>query len=170
MRERTHIAIGTVAAAALAPWLRWGAVPFWLGASLTDADLYAYYVVRHRHLDPRRAVRYYHTLAGRRERARKLLHSPLAPAVALACARVWPGCAAFGAGVALHQLLDWYGGRPYRGMRRAIERRSAGACEVCGRREAALDLMEPRYSGPHADDGHDPASWQLLCRRCNEAT
>ncbi len=70
MRERTYIAVGTVAAAAIAPWLCWGAVPFWLSATLTDADLYAYYVVHYRHVDPRRAIRYYHTLGGVSGRAR----------------------------------------------------------------------------------------------------
>ena len=48
MRERTHLLTGAAAALALAPWLRRLSVPLWLGASFTDVDLYAYYVVRHR--------------------------------------------------------------------------------------------------------------------------
>ena len=53
MRLRKHIGTGGVIALALAPWLRWLSVPLWLGATFADADLYAYYVVRHRNLSVR---------------------------------------------------------------------------------------------------------------------
>jgi hypothetical protein len=99
MRERTHLLTGAAAALALAPWLRRLSIPLWLGASFTDVDLYAYYVVRHRDLSLRRAVRYYNTLTGRREHARKLLHHPLVPILALAGGRRCPALAAFGLGL-----------------------------------------------------------------------
>ena len=47
-------------------------------------------MVRHRNLSVRRAVRYDHTLTGRRERAAKLLHYPLVPMVAIAGVRRCP--------------------------------------------------------------------------------
>jgi len=185
MRERVHIAAGMAAALALAPWLRGRAAAFWLGASLTDADLYAYYVLRHRRLDPRAAVRYYNTLTGRREHARKVLHHPLAPLLALAAGRRAPAVAAFGAGVSLHLLLDAAGDVRYRRLRHALERRSGGHCEHCGRPQLSITSMEPHHwpdwpetarggSEDHGrrgrrEDQADLAAWRLLCRPCSEA-
>ena len=169
MRERAHFLTGAAAALALAPWLRRLSIPLWLGASFTDVDLYAYYVVRHRDLSLRRAVRYYNTLTGRRERARKLLHHPLVPLVALAGARRFPTLAACGAGMALHLVLDAYGKRRFKRLRRALERRSAGYCEACRERRGPIALMEPYYVGSRGGEDTDPASWRLLCRLCNEA-
>ncbi len=167
MKERTHVAAGTIAAVALAPWLRGRALALWLGASLADADLYAYYVARHRQLDPRRAVRYYNTLTGRRERARKLLHHPLVPLLALAAAPRSPAVAAFGAGLALHLALDLIGDRPYERLRRALERRSGGRCENCGRPQESIAAMEP-YHLASRGGRHDLDGWRLLCRPCSE--
>ncbi len=161
--------IGTVAALAAAPWLGGRAVPLWLGASLADADLYGYYVLRHRRLDPRAAVRYYNTLTGRRERARKVLHHPLVPLLALAAGRRAPALAAFGAGVGLHLLLDAAGDWPYQRRRRALERRSAGRCDECGQPQASIALMEPHYRGTRAGGRRALAAWLLLCRPCSEA-
>ena len=169
MRVRIHIMTGTAAALALAPWLRWLSIPLWLGASLTDVDLYAYYVMRHQHLSLRRAVRYYNTLAGRRERARKLLHHPVVPLIALAGGRRHPAIAAFGSGVALHLLLDAYGKRRFKRLRSVLAVRSAGRCEQCGARQTSPVLMEPRYVGSQSPRDTDPANWLLLCRPCNEA-
>jgi hypothetical protein len=169
MRERTHLLTGAAAALALAPWLRRLSVPLWLGASFTDVDLYAYYVVRHRDVSLRRAIRYYNTLTGRRERARKLLHNPLVPLLALAGARRFPTLAACGAGVALHLVLDAYGRRRFKRLRRALELRSAGYCDACREHQSSIALMEPYYVGSPGGDDTDPAAWRLLCRPCNEA-
>jgi hypothetical protein len=169
MRERTHLLTGAAAALALAPWLRQLSIPLWLGASFTDVDLYAYYVVRHRDISLRCAIRYYNTLAGRRERARKLLHHPLVPLVALAGARRFPTLAACGAGIALHLVLDAYGKRRFKRLRRALELRSAGYCEACRERQSSIALMEPSYVGARRSKDTDPASWHLLCGACNEA-
>jgi hypothetical protein len=168
MRERTHLLTGAATALALAPWLRWLSVPLWLGASFTDADLYAYYVVRHRDFSLRRAVRHYNTLTGRRERAFKFLHHPLVPLAALAAARRFPALAACGAGIALHLVLDGYGKRRFQRIRHALELRSAGYCEACQERQSPLALMEPCYVGVRGGGDTDLASWRLLCRSCNE--
>ena len=117
-------------------------------------------------------MRYYNTLAGRRERAVKMLHSPLAPLLALAVARRSPALAAFGAGALLHQLMDRAGKVPYLRMRRAIEARSGGLCEACGAPQSSLALMEPRFLSDEGKEGKasfDPARWRLLCRPCNAA-
>ncbi len=170
MRLRTHILTGTAAALALAPWWRWCSIPFWIGASLADADLYAYYVARHRRLSPRRAFRYYGTLAGRRERATKVLHHPLVPLVALAAMRRAPAVAALGAGIGLHLVLDRHHKNRFRRLRHMLELRSQGCCENCGRPQESVALMEDHYIGEgnrRAD--RDPAHWTLLCRPCNEA-
>ncbi len=163
------MASGAVAALALAPWLRLRVVPLWVGASLADVDLYAYYVARHRRLDPRQASAYYHTLTGRREKARKVLHHPLVPLLALSAARRSPAVAAFGAGLALHLLLDAAGKRPYRRLRRALEARGGGRCEGCGRPQESIALMEPNYLAPDGGDRHNLTLWRLLCRPCSEA-
>jgi hypothetical protein len=168
MRERTHLLTGAAAALALAPWLRRLSVPLWLGASFTDVDLYAFYVVRHRDLSLRRAFRYYHTLTGRREHTRKLLHHPLVPILALAGGRRCPALAAFGGGVAVHLMLDVYAKWRFKRLRHALELRAAGYCEACQERQSSLALMEPCYVGARGGDHADPASWRLLCRSCNE--
>src|SRR5436190_356294 len=147
MRVRIHIMTGTAAALALARWLRWLSVPLWLGASLTDVDLYAYYVMRHQHLSLRRAVRYYNALAGRRERARKLLHHPVVPLIALAGGRRHPAIAAFGSGVALHLLLDAYGKRRFKRLRSVLAVRSGGRWEQCGSRWSLRPYRWCRVSG-----------------------
>ncbi len=59
VRARTHAVFGTAVAIALGPWLRSRSIPLWLGATLTDVDLYAYYDMRHRRLSLRRALAYY---------------------------------------------------------------------------------------------------------------
>jgi hypothetical protein len=91
------------------------------------------------------------------------------PLVALAGARLFPTLAACGAGMALHLVLDAYGKRRFKRLRRALERRSAGYCEACRERQGHIALMEPYYVGSRGGKDTDPASWQLLCRPCNEA-
>jgi hypothetical protein len=91
------------------------------------------------------------------------------PLVALAGARLFPTLAACGAGMALHLVLDAYGKRRFKRLRRALERRSAGYCEACRERQSPIAIMEPSYVGSRRDADTDPASWHLLCRACNEA-
>ena len=136
--------------------------------SISMPIMWSGYVVRHRHLSLRRAVRYYHTLTGRREHTRKLLHHPLVPILALAGGRRCPALAAFGSGVAVHLMLDVYAKRRFKRLRHALELRAAGYCEACQEPQSSIERMEPCYAGARGGDLADPASWRLLCRACNE--
>src|SRR5205085_5744816 len=127
MRVRDHIALSTVGAALLFPWLRGGLLRPWAASILIDADHYLWFCMQHRRLNPVAAVRYFNQAQPPQRRGTRLVHSP-AVLLALVLSKSWR---AVGLGMAFHVGLDGYHAARTERARAAALQRDGSKCQVC---------------------------------------
>jgi hypothetical protein len=166
MRVRDHIAVSTVGAALLSPWVRRGALGLWAGSVLIDVDHYVWFCCRHRRLSPRRAMRLFNAADPPRDPAARALHNPLALLAVIALSLRRRGLLAAAAGMSMHVLLDvTHEGRMHVARAAALER-DGFACRACGTRTP--DVETHLWRQPFVMPSYATENLVSLCPSCHE--
>lgn len=167
MRVRDHVALSTLGAAALAPWLGRGVMGLWAGGVLVDADHYAWFCLDERRLDPRAALRRFGEAQAPQHAATRALHSPAAALALLMMSACRPGLRPLAAGVGVHVALDrWHEGRMTR-ARRATLIRDGFRCQACGARGSQVETH--LHTQPSLLPSYASHNLTSLCGPCHVA-
>jgi hypothetical protein len=163
VRVRDHIALSTVGAALLFPWLRGGLLRSWTASILIDADHYLWFCMQHRRLNPVAAVRYFNQAQPPQHRGTHLFHSP-AVLLPLVLSRSWR---AVGLGMAFHVGLDGYHAARTGRARAAALQRDGFTCQVCGTRGSTV--VTHLWRQPGLLPSYRVEHFISLCPGCHEA-
>jgi hypothetical protein len=167
MRVRDHIALSTVGAALLRPWLGKEVLGLWAGGVLIDADHYVWFCVRKRRVSPAAAVRFFNEAHAPHHPATRTFHSPVVLMAALLASLRWPGLRAVVFGMGVHVALDLgHEARMNRARAVALERDDF-LCRECGARDAPMDVHVERQ--PWLTPSYATQNLISLCGPCHEA-
>ena len=166
MRVRDHIAVATVGAAALAPWVGRSVVALWAGSVLIDADHYLWYCVSHHTVSTRRAVRFFNEAHPPQHAGTRALHTTGALAVAGGLALRRPRLRPVVLGMGLHVLLDRSHEMRMRSARATALRRDDFACQACGVRGG--DVATHVWRQPPLMPSYAARNFVSLCPSCHE--
>jgi hypothetical protein len=165
MRVRDHIALSTTGAALLHRRFDRGALGFWVGSVLVDADHYVWFGLRERRWSPLAAMRFFNEAHPPQDAATRALHNPIAP-IALGLLGVRrPALLPIALGMVLHLALDACHDARMDAARTEALRRDAFACQACGRRAAGAHLRQQPWLLP----SYKPQNLVALCEPCHEA-
>jgi hypothetical protein len=165
LRVRDHVLISTAGAALAAPFIGRRALGLWAGGVLIDADHYAWFCLRRRHVSPAAAVRFFNGADVPGHPATRALHAPavllLVLLLGLRHSRLLP--AALGMG--LHVGLDtWHMAQLKRARSAALER-DGYTCKACGAPSACAHI----WRQPRLLPSYQVQNLISLCRACHEA-
>jgi hypothetical protein len=132
VRVRDHIALSTVAAAALRPWLGHDVLGLWTGSVLVDVDHYAWFCVRQRRWNPVSAVRFFNQARAPQHSTTRMLHSPAAVVAAFLLGLWRQRLLWVGLGMGLHVALDVHHEARMDEARAAALERDDFTCQACG--------------------------------------
>ncbi len=177
MHPIVHAAVTTAIALAGRRRLGPGAVAFWAGGVLADADHLAWHVQLTRRLDPARAWRHFADEGdGPRPAGTLPLHSWPIIGLAFVAGRRWQPLRWLAAGLAVHRLLDdvddiagpWWRGRHTRRKARLHQKvfeRAGWQCQSCGAKDVRLHA---HHRIQREDGGRDePENLVALCGPCH---
>jgi hypothetical protein len=167
MRVRDHIALSTAGAALLRPLLGAGVLDLWAGSVLIDADHYLWYCLQEHRPSPLAAMRFFGGADPPQHRATRVLHSPVAVAVALLLSLRRRRLLGFAVGMAIHVALDEvHDARMDQARARALER-DRFSCQGCGTRaeEIGTHLMRQPWLLP----SYAAQNLTSLCGECHAA-
>lgn len=167
MRVRDHIVIATAGAALLRPWASRGAMGFWAGSVLIDADHYVWFCLRHRLLNPLAAVRFFNQANPPQHPATRVLHSPTVLLAVLATGARRPWLLPVTLGMALHVALDAHHETRMGWARTAALERDEFSCQACGTRGPHVGAHVWRQ--PRLLPSYRPQNLTSLCAPCHEA-
>jgi hypothetical protein len=167
VRVREHIALSTAAAALFRSSLRQGALGFWAGSVLIDADHYAWFCLRQRRLSPYAAVRFFNGAQAPQNGATRTLHSPPALLSVLLIGLRRRGLLPLALGMGLHVALDAYHDARMDAARAQALRRDAFTCQGCGSRAANVDTHIKQQ--PWLLPSYRIENLVSLCGPCHEA-
>jgi hypothetical protein len=167
VRVRDHVALSTAGAAVLYPWFGRRVLRAWVASILIDSDHYVWFAVRHRNLNPVAAVRFFHEELAPEHPATRLLHSPVALAMAFLMSARRRTLLPVALGMAAHVALDRYHEARLEEARAAALQRDDHTCQVCGSQEPTIGVhlerqpwLLPSYHADHL---------VTLCARCHDA-
>lgn len=166
MRVRDHIVLSTAGAALLRQWTRGGAAGLVAGGVLIDADHYAWYLLRHRQLNPVAAIRFFNEAHPPQHPGTRLLHSPAALLAAAAAGLRWPRLRPVAAGMGLHIALDTQHAARMRRVRAAVLERDGYRCRACGS-QTRIDAHVRRQ--PWLLPSYSAGDLISLCHGCHES-
>jgi len=165
VRVRDHVLISTTAAALVAPFIGRRALGLWAGGVLIDADHYAWFCLRQRHMSPRAAVRFFTGADVPDHPATRALHAPavllLVFLLGLRRSRLLP----VALGMAAHVALDARHAALLDRARSAALARDGYQCQACGAASACAHL----WRQPGLLPSYRVQNLVSLCRRCHEA-
>jgi hypothetical protein len=172
VRVRDHILFSTVGAALLAPRLGLDALDAagWLaGGVLVDVDHYVWFCLRHRHLSPGAAARFFNGPHPSQAAATRALHHPLAIAATLALATRRRGLRPLALGMSLHIGLDvHHEARMNRARAKALAR-DCFSCQACGRRAPQVEGVDThQFRQPWLLPDYGARNLVSLCSPCHE--
>jgi hypothetical protein len=167
MRVRDHVAASTAGAVLLRRLLGRGALGFWAGGVLIDADHYLWYFATQRRLDPVKAVRFFNQAEGPQHPATRVLHNPVSLLlVSLLAARTRP-LRSIAAGMCLHAALDAAHRARLDASRAAALARDSGRCQACG--TSVGEIRAHLASQPWLGPSYRLENLISLCAPCHEA-
>ena len=167
MRIRDHVAVATVGAVLLRRLADRGALGFWAGSVLIDADHYFWYFATQRRLSPAAAVRFFNGADGPQHSATRVLHSPVSLLlVSLLGTRVRP-LRPVAAGMCLHAALDAAHRARMDASRDAALTRDSRRCRACG--TSAGEIRAHLASQPRLGPSYRLENLISLCAPCHEA-
>lgn len=166
MRVRDHIAVSTIGAALLQPWLRADAVGLWAGSVLVDADHYLWFSLRQRRWNPAAAMQFFNEAQPPQHGATRVLHNPLAPLALLAAGIRHPRLVPVALGMAMHLALDVHHETRMDDARRVALARDAFSCQACGGQEADVGTHLRRQ--PWLLPSYKVQNLIALCGPCHE--
>jgi hypothetical protein len=167
IRVRDHIALSTVGAVALRPWLGRGAVGVVAGGVLVDVDHYLWFCVHERRLDPRAAVRRFNEADAPRGPATRSLHGPGAALVLLVMSNRRRGLRPVIAGVGLHLALDRFHEARMARVRVGALKRDGYSCQGCGTRGPHVETHI--HKQPSLLPSYRTRNLSSLCGPCHQA-
>jgi hypothetical protein len=167
MRVRDHIAVSTVGAALLRPWLGKGVVGLWAGSVLIDADHYVWFCLEQRRLSPLAALQFFNGAHPPQHSGTRALHTPLALMVAALASTRWPPLRTAAFGMAVHIALDLRHEARVNEARAAVLERDDFLCRECGTRAEALEVHLERQ--PWLLPSYAAQNLISLCGPCHEA-
>ncbi len=138
MRVRDHVALSTLAAAALYPALKRKALVPWAASLLIDVDHYAWFTVERGSLSPIEAVRFFNQAQPPQHSGTRRLHSPDVLLAFLLASFLWRPLRLVFYGLLFHVALDvTHGTLTAEARRRTLERDHA-TCRRCGAHDATV--------------------------------
>ena len=172
MRVRDHILFSTAGAALLAPRLGldgFDAAVLWAGGVLIDLDHYVWFCIRHRHLSPGAATRFFNGADPPQTAATRALHHPITIAAALALATRQRGLRPLAVGMTLHVGLDaHHEARMNRARAKALARDSF-SCQACGGRAPQVERVDTHlFRQPWVLPDYRTRNLVSLCSPCHE--
>jgi hypothetical protein len=167
MRVRDHIALSTLGAALLCPWLDKGVVGLWAGGVLIDVDHYVWFCVSQRRVSAVAAMQFFNEAHPPQDAATRALHTPLALMAALVASLRWPGLRPAVFGMAVHIALDLAHETGMNRARVAALERDDFLCRQCGARTEAIDAHLARQ--PWLLPSYRTQNLISLCGPCHEA-
>jgi hypothetical protein len=167
VRVRDHIVLSAAGAALLGPWADRGALGFWAGGVLIDADHYVWFCLRQHRLNPVAAMRFFNAAHPPHHSATRALHSPVAVLAVLLAGvrrrRVLP----VALGMGLHVVLDAYHQAHMDEARAAALERDEFSCQACGAQ--APHVGAHLWRQPRLLPSYGLQNLISLCGRCHEA-
>ena len=167
MRVRDHIALSTTAVALLHRRLDRGALGFWAGGVLVDADHYLWFGLRQRRWNPLAAMRFFNEAHPPQHAATRALHNPVAPLALVLLGGRRPALLGVALGLVVHLALDACHEARMDAARSVALRRDDFACQVCGTR--AGDVSTHLHQQPRLLPSYKPQNLVSLCGHCHEA-
>jgi hypothetical protein len=167
MRVRDHIALSSVGAALLRPWLGSDVLGLWAGSVLIDVDHYLWFCMRQRRGSALAAIKFFNEAHPPQHSATRVLHSPLALMAALVASLRWPGLRTAVFGMGAHVALDLAHDARMNRARAAVLERDDFLCQECGTRGEPMDvhLERQRWLMP----SYGTENLVSLCGPCHEA-
>ena len=166
MRVRDHIALSTASAAMIGPWVGRGALGFWAGSVLIDADHYVWFALRRQRLNPLAAVRFFNEPHPPQHAATRVLHSPVVLLAVLLLGSRHRRLLPVALGMGLHVALDEHHEARMAKARAAALRRDGYSCQACGAREPRV-VTHIRHQ-PWLLPSYATQNLVSLCSRCHE--
>jgi hypothetical protein len=167
VRVRDHVLISTASAALVAPFIGRGALGFWAGGVLIDADHYAWFCLRQRRLSLQAAVNFFHQADPPQHPATRALHGPAALfsilLLGLRRRRLLP----VALGMGLHVALDAHHLALMERARAAALTRDGHSCQVCG--TVTPPVGAHVWCQPPLLPSYRVQNLISLCGRCHEA-
>jgi hypothetical protein len=167
MRVRDHLAVSTVGAALLRPWLGSGVLGLWAGSVLIDADHYVWFCLGQRRVSPLAALQFFNEAHPPQQLATRALHTPLALMAALLASLRWPALRTAVFGMAVHIALDLRHEARMNHARAAVLERDDFLCQECGTRNELLEVHLERQ--PWLLPSYGTQNLISLCGPCHEA-
>jgi hypothetical protein len=167
MRVRDHIAVSTVGAALLRPWLGKGLLGLWAGSVLIDADHYVWFCLRQRRLSPLAALQFFNGAHPPQHSGTRALHTPLALMVAMLASIRWAPLRTAVLGMAVHIALDLRHEARMNHARAAVLERDDFLCQECGTRNELLEVHLEQQ--PWLLPSYGTQNLISLCGPCHEA-
>ncbi len=166
MRVRDHIVLSTAGAALLSRWAGRGALGFWAGGVLIDADHYVWFALRRQRLNPLAAVRFFNEPHPPQHAATRVLHSPVALLAVFLLGGRHRQLLPVALGMGLHVALDEHHEARMSKARAAALRRDAFSCQACGERRPRVDAH--LWHQPWLLPSYATQNLISLCGRCHE--
>jgi len=138
VRVRDHLALSTLAAAALYPIVKRKALIPWAASVLIDVDHYAWFTVESGSLNLIEAVRFFNQAQPPQHLSTRRLHSPDVLLALMVAGHWWRPLRLVGYGIAFHVALDvTHSAMNGRARRRALAR-DQYTCRRCGARDETV--------------------------------
>ena len=166
MRVRDHLALSTLAAAALYPTLKRKALVPWAASLLIDVDHYAWFTIDRGSLSLMEAVRFFNQAQPPQHLATRRLHGPDVLLAVLLASFWWRPLRLVFYGLLFHVSLDvTHSVMTARARRRTLERDHA-TCRLCGARDASV--VAHVWRQPSLMPSYRTKNLVSLCGSCHE--
>jgi hypothetical protein len=165
VRVRDHVVLSTTGAALLWPWLAGQVLPAWAASILIDVDHYAWFIVRHRRVNPIAAVRFFNGSSPASHSATHVLHSPVVMLLLLSAAVRRRSLLPVLLGMAFHVGLDWSHEARLSRARAVVLRASESRCSWCG--ASGSNVSAHLWRQPVLLPSYDPSNLVALCVDCH---
>lgn len=167
MRVRDHVFLASAGAAVLYPLVGRGVLGAWAASTLIDADHYLWYCVRHRHLNPVAAIRFFNQPAAPHHTATRVLHSPVALSLAMLLGAYRRRALPVAIGMAVHVAMDAYHEARLGQARAAALQRDEFKCQGCGAKGPGV--VAHLRQQPWLLPSYRTQNLVALCSSCHDA-